>query len=138
LPQPTIFEYPHYAGSAPDSRALSAVFRQVYHRGIYFGGALSGQDDHSRMLGQFFPYTVTDVFGWRVIPENIGNYEPEPYNNNPARLVPDLVRAAEANLVVRDGVASFYFHPYLEASILRELVQGIRGVGYTFVAPSGL
>jgi uncharacterized protein YdaL len=137
--QPAIFEYPHYAGSAADSRALARRFGTVYHRGLYFGGALGGgPDDPSRMLGQFFPYPVTDVFGWRVIPENLGNYEPEPFNNHPARLVPDLLRAAEANLVVRDGVASFYFHPYNDVSVLRDLVQGIRLQGYTFVGPHAL
>lgn len=136
---PTIFEYPHYAGSAADSRALAQRFGTVYHRGLYFGGALTGGPDvPAHMLGQFFPYPVTDVFGWRVIPENIGNFEPEPFNNHPARLVPDLLRTAEANLVVRDGVASFYFHPYHDVSLLRELVQGIRARGYTFVSPHAL
>jgi uncharacterized protein YdaL len=136
---PTIFEYPHYAGSAADSRALAQRFGTVYHRGLYFGGGLTGGPDvPGHMLGQFFPYPVTDVFGWRVIPENIGNYEPEPFNNHPARLVPDLLRTAEANLVVRDGFASFYFHPYHGVSLLRELVQGIRARGYTFVSPNAL
>jgi uncharacterized protein YdaL len=141
LPAPTIFEFPHYAGSAVDSRALRSLYDRVYHRGLYFNGALTGGPEEtspSRMMGQFFPYPVTDVFGWRVIPENLGNYEPEPFNNHPARLVPDLVRTAESNLVVRDGVASFYFHPYFDAAVLRELVQGIRAAGYTFIAPTEL
>ena len=27
------------------------------------------------MMGQFFPYPVRDVYGWRVMPENLGNIE---------------------------------------------------------------
>jgi hypothetical protein len=81
---------------------------------------------------------VTDVYGWKVIPENIGNYEPVAYNNHPARLPADLVRAARANLAVRDGVASFYFHPYYPISNLRSIVSGVKSAGYTFVSPSSL
>ncbi|AGP35385.1 hypothetical protein SCE1572_13145 [Sorangium cellulosum So0157-2] len=139
LPAPTIFEYPHYAGSAVDSRAIAQRFPTAYHRGLYFGGALGGgADDHSRMLGQFFPYLVRDTYGWQVIPENLGSYEPEPYNHHPARLPADLIASARANLVVRDGVASFYFHPFLELDALREIVQGIKAAGYTFVSPRDL
>ena len=35
---------------------------------------------------------------------------------------------------MRDGFASFYFHPWFDPSILRDLVTGIRGVGYEFVS----
>jgi hypothetical protein len=31
-------------------------------------------------IGQFFPYTVRDVYGSTIIPENIGHIEPEPFN----------------------------------------------------------
>jgi uncharacterized protein YdaL len=139
LPTPRIFEFPHYAGSGVDARAIRSTFSTAYHRGLYFRGALTGgPDDTSRIFGQFFPYTVTDVYGWKVIPENIGNYEPVAYNNHPARLPADLVRAARANLAVRDGVASFYFHPYYPISNLRSIVSGVKSAGYTFVSPSSL
>ena len=129
----------HYAGPAADSRALATQFPMAYHRGLYFSGSLGASpDDTRRMLGQFYPYPVTDVFGWRVIPENIGNFEPVPFNNHPARTVGDLIRTAEANLVVRDGFASFYFHPYHEVSVLRDIVDGVRAAGYTFVGPQDL
>ena len=41
-------------------------------------------------------------------------------------------------MVVRDGVASFYFHPYHDIAVLREIVEGIRAAGYTFVGPTDL
>jgi hypothetical protein len=40
--------------------------------------------------------------------------------------------------VVRDGFASFYFHPFFDLSMLRETVDGIRALGYTFVSPASL
>lgn len=135
LPVPTIFEFPHYAGSAADYAAVGARFAARYERSLYFGGLLTGGAvDYSRLVGQFFPYAVTDVYGTRVIPENLGSYSPEPYNNHPPRLPADLVRAAEMNLVVRDGVASFFYHPYFGLDPLPEIVEGIRALGYVFVA----
>lgn len=139
LPAPSIFEYPHYAGSAEDSWSISDYFPTVYHRGLYFGGLLAGTAvDHARMMGQFFPYVVHDVYGWTVLPENLGNYEPLPFNNHPARLPADLILSAQRNLVIRDGFASFYFHPYLELAKLAEIVEGIEAAGYTFVSPAAL
>jgi uncharacterized protein YdaL len=137
LPVPTIFEFPHYAGSAEDYRAVRSRFPARYERGLYFAGTLSGtavRYDHS--AGQFFPYAVTDVYGSKVIPENLGNLIPKGYNNHPSVLPADLVEAAEANLVVRDGVASFFYHPYLGPQRLGEIIDGIKGLGYTFV-PAG-
>jgi hypothetical protein len=66
-------------------------------------------------------------------PENIGNIEPVAYNTHPVRLPADLVASAKRNLVVRDGVASFFYHPYLGTSYLKQSVEGIQGLGYTFV-----
>jgi len=139
LPTPTIFEYPHYAGSPVDSKAIRAKIGTAYHRGLYFGGALGLTPQNlTHMIGQFFPYSVTDVFGWKLKPENLGNYEPEAYNNHPPRLAADLIKTAQNNRVVRDGVASFFFHPYNPISELKTIVQGVRAAGYTFVAANAL
>ena len=139
LGRPKTFEYPHYAGSAVDSRALARMFPNAYHRGLYFAGALgSGRPNPSRSMGQFFPYEVVDVYGWHVIPENLGNYAPESYNRNPTRLPADLIENARANRVVRDGFASFFFHGYYDPAILLEIVRGIRRAGFTFVSPASL
>jgi uncharacterized protein YdaL len=139
LPVPKIWEFPHYAASAADYRAVAAKFSTRYERTLYFGGLLSGGTiDHSRVNGQFFPYVVKDLYGTKVLPENIGNIEPEAYNHHPARLPADLVASARANLVVRDGFASFFYHPYLGMAYLRQTVTGIQALGYTFVAPGTL
>jgi uncharacterized protein YdaL len=141
LAQPTIFEPPHYAASALDYKTINGLYGMRYDRGLYFPGALSGaavDNNVGHMVGQFFPYTVRDVYGSTVIPENIGNIEPEPFNQHPAVLPADLVKNAQANLAIRDGVASFFYHPFLGTSYLQETVEGIQSVGYTFVSAAAM
>ncbi len=139
LPRPRIFEFPHYIGSGVDARAISARFKTAYHRGLYFKGALTGlPEDTTHSIGQFFPYPVTDIYGWKVVPENLGNYAPDAINNHPPELTAELIANAHANLVVRDGVASFFFHPRYPLAVLQKIVAGIKQEGYTFVDPSTL
>jgi hypothetical protein len=71
-----------------------------------------------------------------VIPENLGNYEPDPWVGYRAWYVDDILRCADKNLVVRDGFASFYFHPFYDITKLQEIVQGVKAKGYTFVPVS--
>jgi hypothetical protein len=74
----------------------------------------------------------------KVIPENPGNIEPTMFHQYPTHLPSDMIWAAEKTLVVRDGVASFHFHPIFDLSYLRQTVDGIRAPGYTFVSPATL
>lgn len=139
LGRPTIFEFPHYAGSAIDYAVVASKVGPRYDRGLYFNGVLSGGAvDHSRMAGQFFPYAVRDVYGSNVVPENLGNVELEEFNHNPPRFPADILASARRNLVVRDGVASFFFHPFLGLTYLRQIVEGMQSMGYTFVPASTL
>ena len=73
-----------------------------------------------------------------MLPENIGNVEPEAFNNHPARFPADLIDSARRNLVVRDGSASFFYHPYLGTSYLQQVVEGVQALGYTFVPASAM
>lgn len=121
------WEFPHYAASALDSRIAATNFPFSMNRVLYF-------DDAGHVAGQFFPYVINrDLYGQKLIPENIGNIEPEPWANYPARLPADLIRSARKNLVVRDGWASGYFHPFYNLNYLRETVRGIQALGYTYV-----
>lgn len=139
LPRPKIFEFPHYAASAASYQAASAEFATRWERALYFPGALTGQTpSYSTMFGQLFPYPVRDVYGARVLPENLGNIEPDWFYIFPPRFPEDIINAAEKNLVVRDGVAGFYFHPFFDLDYLRDTVDGVRGLGYTFVNPTSL
>jgi uncharacterized protein YdaL len=139
LPKPALWTTPHYAGSAADYKVFSANFNARLERSLYFAGTLGGASaDPDRFIGQFFPYVVKDVYGTKVLPENIGNYEPEAFNNHPARLPADLIASARANLAVRDGFASFFYHPYHPVQPLKDTIDGIRALGYTFVSPAAL
>jgi uncharacterized protein YdaL len=139
LAVPRVFEFPHYAASATDYRVANSLFGIRYDRGLYFPGVLSGGAvDHSRLAGQFFPYPVRDAYGSAIVPENIGNVEPAAFNNHPARLPADLIASARRNLVVRDGVASFFYHPYLGTAHLKQVVEGVQGLGYRFVPASSV
>jgi uncharacterized protein YdaL len=139
LGTPKTFEFPHYAASAVDYAAANTLYAQRYDRGLYFPGVLTGaKPDYTKQFGQFFPYTVRDVYGTVVVPENIGNVEPEPFNNHPPRLPADILASSNRNLAVRDGVASFFYHPYLGTSYLQTLVTGIKAQGYTFVTGASM
>lgn len=138
LPAPTIFETPHYSASSPGYTGFGQVYRTRYERELLFSGQLTGKPTNAHVFGQFFPYTVHDVYGGTVLPENLGNYEPTMFNNNPPRLPADIVANATANLVVTQGVASFFFHPDYPLGDLKAIVSGIKGLGYTFVPASSL
>ncbi|MEA2475945.1 MAG: hypothetical protein QOC87_144, partial [Actinomycetota bacterium] len=58
--------------------------------------------------------------------------------NNPPRSPQDMIDTARRDLVVRDGFASFFFHPYYDINALKQTVQGIKALGYTFVSPTSL
>jgi uncharacterized protein YdaL len=139
LPKPALWTTPHYAASATDYKVFGSNFSARLERSLYFSGTLRGTSaGPNTFLGQFFPYVVKDVYGTKVLPENIGNYEPEAYNNHPARQPADLIASAKANLAVRDGFASFFYHPYYPTQPLKETVDGIKALGYTFVSPTSL
>lgn len=136
---PAIFTVPHYAASAPDYAVFNSAFAERWDRGLYFTGLLTGAPiNYSQNVGQFFPYTVRDVYGTKVLPENCGDISPTPWEIFPARTPADIINCAKANLVVRDGVAAFTFHPYLDLSYLQQTVAGLQSEGYTFVSPSSL
>ncbi len=139
LPAPFAWEFPHYAGSAVDSRAIQKFFAKSYQRPLFFGGALTGGPDNlTHEIGMFYPYKIHDVYGFENIPEDLGSYEPLPANNNPAWLVSDILNASNLNLVVRDGIGSFYFHAYYPLTDLQQIVEGLLAQGYTFVAADTL
>ena len=89
--------------------------------------------DPARYASQFFPYPVRDVYGASVIPETLGNVDAQGFNQHHARQPEDILASAKRQLVVRDGVASFFYHPFLGLKHLPALVEGIQALGYTFV-----
>jgi uncharacterized protein YdaL len=149
---PVAWEAPHYHGSAISSRAAASVFTTTYQRVVYFTAdkpnfnAATGKDFG---VGQIFPYVIKkDYYGQRVLPESLGNIEYDIRTIDPTSNYnytwQDIVTNAEYGKTVRDGYASFFFHPFwLEPELgvpgfadFQKLVDGITALGYTWIAPS--
>ena len=138
---------PHYAASALDYVVFSDYFSLTIQRAIYFEGTgdvtgVPGQGQRwrdqfvsdGRFGGQLFPYVIQqDIYGQKIVPENLGNVDLPILNGAAARQPADMIRIAHKNRVVRDGWASGFFHPFLDVALLQELVRGIKAEGYTFV-----
>ena len=133
------WETPHYAASAVDYQAFASKFPLTIQRVIYFdlkipASGFKGDGDPTYFGGQFFPYVINrDLYGQKVLPENLGSYEPDPWEGYRMWLVADILRCAEKNTAMRDAWASFYFHPFYDIENLQQIVEGIQAMGYTFV-----
>jgi len=139
LTEPTIFETPHYAASVNAYRAMDEEYGTRYERGEYFAKVLHDEpSDDLTSVTQAFPYTVQDIYGSKVIPENLENVSIVEQNGNEKRPPSTIIAGAEAHLVVRESTASFFFHPFLDIDLLKETVTGIKDLGYTFVPATEL
>ena len=149
---PVAWEAPHYHASALASKAAATVFKNTYQRVVYFTAdkpnfkAAVGKDFG---VGQIFPYVIKkDYYGQRVIPESLGNLEYDIRAIDPTSNYnytwQDIYTNAQYALTVRDGYASFFFHPFwLEPELnvpgmedFRKVIEGITQLGFTWVAPS--
>ncbi|MCE7002141.1 polysaccharide deacetylase family protein [Kibdelosporangium philippinense] len=144
LEVPEIFEFPHYAGSAIDYTVVNDRFAARYDNGLYAAGWCrngdcgSGIPDYSRIYGQSFPFLVRDIYGSVVIPESLGYVDLTESDDHRNGLPAQILATARRVAVVRDGVASFFYHPYLGTSRLGEVVDGIEEMGFTFTSPADL
>ncbi|MBU6401200.1 MAG: polysaccharide deacetylase family protein, partial [Verrucomicrobia bacterium] len=116
---PVAFETPHYAASWEHYGSLATVFSHCYDRRL-----LSEADETQ----QYFPYPTTDLLGEGIIPENLG-YVPE--EKPDAQPIIDAARRLEA---VRDPVASFFFHPFMPARYLEQILASLQADGYRFIS----
>jgi len=133
---PGISTFPAYSASVPDYQAEARTFAARAERTLYFPGVLTNQTiDYTRPAGQYVPYSVHDAYGSKVLPDTLGGIDPTVYNNIPPRLPADIIADAQRTLVVRDGVASFFYNPEDPLSYLQQTVQGLQDLGYQFVSP---
>lgn len=122
------FEAPHYLASDTDYRAIAALYPVTWARVVYY-------PSESRSIGQFYPYPVVDAYGQKVLPESLGNIEPDDFFGYARSYPADLIRRASKLKVVRDGYASFFYHPALGPGLLDEVVDGLQRLGYRFAKP---
>lgn len=125
---PFAFEAPHYVASDTDYRAIAKLYPVNWARVVYY-------PSESRSIGQFYPYPVVDAYGQTVVPESVGNIEVDDFFGYAQSYPSDIIRRASKLRVVRDGYASFFYHPALGPEMLDEVVGGLQGLGYRFVAP---
>ena len=139
LPTPEIFETPHYSATREAYYGIGEHYPVRYERELLYAGTLTNtQAGPHDYYGQFFPYAVNDPYGTHVLPENLGNFEPNEINQHPPRLAQEVIDAAKLNLVNTHATASFFFHPYYPLAELKKIVTGIKAEGYTFVPASEL
>jgi uncharacterized protein YdaL len=116
---PVAFEVPHYGASPIDYKILGQAFSLFYDRPMVVN------DDTT---AQMVPYPIVDQYGRHIVPETLGylaEEDPDPQK---------IVLEARKLRVVRDGIASFYFHPFLKQELLQQIVMGISGLGYHFIS----
>ncbi len=122
---PLVWETPHYSASTLDYGVFGEHFSTAMEQRLVIDNL-----DYS----QYFPYVIKrDMYGERILPENLGYI---PLESSPAREqehVDDLLSYAKTNLAVRDGYVAAFFHPFVKIEYLARLVDGIRALGYTFV-----
>lgn len=148
---PVAWTTPHYHASPLSSRAVPQVFPTTYQRVVYFTSDTPVLDAQlparDFAAWQFFPYVIhRDHYGQRVIPENLGNvqYMVDGTVTSAALgyTADDVILNARYARVVRDGYASFFFHPFLLDARgvdgwqeLTNAVEGITKLGFVWTSP---
>jgi uncharacterized protein YdaL len=122
---PLVWETPHYSASALDYSIFAEHFSTVVEQRL----VLDRLDQ-----SQYFPYLIyQDMYDQRIYPENLG-YIPFDSDEKKSREAVDrLISYAKVNLSVRDGFASAFFHPFLDPDLLKQLIDGLQKLGYTFI-----
>lgn len=122
---PLVWETPHYSASSLDYSVFAEHFTTAVEQRL----VLERLDE-----SQFFPYIIfRDMYNQKIYPENLGYIPQDPDIDKERESVDRLISFAKANLSVRDGFASAFFHPFLEPELLERLVDGIEGLGYKFI-----
>ncbi|CAN7554223.1 DUF2334 domain-containing protein [Trinickia sp. LjRoot230] len=141
---------PQYQESPLAAAAVAAQFPTTFQRAVYYTATNphlgTGAANQDFSAGQFFPYIINkDYYGQRIIPENLGSIQYNICNVDQFSCIAytwqQVLANAQYALLVRDGFASFFFHPYwLEPSLrlpalsdFKSLVTGVTNLGYKWV-----
>jgi len=122
---PIAWETPHYMASVTFLGVISKFFSTAVEQRMVI-------DDFD--YGQYFPYIINkDIYGQKIYPENLGYVPLKPNIEDSKAVVQTLIRNTDGIKQVRDGVACGFFHPFLDLSMLKTLVDGISAKGFTFI-----
>jgi len=115
---PLVWETPHYAAPQEFYSVISRIFSLAMER---------RQAINKRGTDQYLPYILlSDRYGQTLVPENLGYV---PLENPDPHLI---LKPADHLKVVRDGVASFFFHPFVDINALKTIVRGLQKHGFHF------
>lgn len=122
---PLLWETPHYTASI-----------QFYETiGKYFSTAMETRltvEDFD--CGQYFPYILyKDIYGQKIYPEDLGYVPLDASMEVEENYIKTLLNGAKTTMGVRDGFASCFFHPFINLDLLKELVDGMEALGYTYM-----
>ncbi|MCX6138407.1 MAG: DUF2334 domain-containing protein [Ignavibacteriales bacterium] len=122
---PLVWETPHYTASFTLYKTAAKYFSAACEQRL----AIEDAD-----FSQFFPYIIKkDLFGQTIFPENLGYIPLNPNFEESRGYVQTILRNAKTMLRVRDGIATCFFHPFLNLDLLRELADGLQSLGFTFI-----
>ncbi|MBN2346063.1 MAG: polysaccharide deacetylase family protein, partial [Candidatus Aminicenantes bacterium] len=114
---PIAWETPHYAAGQQDYRVIGGFFDTFFDR------PMMADIPDSQILAPF-PFHLPEL-GVQVVPENLGYIS---FNNRERDLAAMLDNLDNMG-IVRDGLAAFFFHPFLPLEDLQHLVREIRSRG---------
>jgi hypothetical protein len=122
---PLLWETPHYAASIATYQVVSKYFSTSIER---------RQVANDSDAGQFFPYLINkDTYGQKIYPEDLGYLPTFQQKDSFELYIQNIIENAKSILNVRDGFASFYFHSHLNPDYLKQIVEGISNLGFSFV-----
>jgi uncharacterized protein YdaL len=123
---PLVWETPHYCASVSDYKVISKYFSTVVERRLV-------NNDYD--FGQFYPYVIhKDIYGETIYPEDLGYIPLLDSRDSSEMYVHQMIsNAQDIYRDVRDGYASFFFHPFLKLDYLKEIVDKISKLGFSFV-----
>jgi uncharacterized protein YdaL len=122
---PLVWETPHYTASFTLYKTIAKYFSTACEQ------RLSMEDAD---FSQYFPYIIKkDLFGQKIYPENLGYVPLNPDKAASRASVDELLKNAKAQLYIRDGIATAFFHAFLDLDLLKRLADGLEELGYSFL-----
>ena len=122
---PLLWETPHYTGSFKTYKTVAKYFSTAVEQ------RLAIEDIY---YGQYYPYIIyKDLFGQKIYPENLGYIQMNTNHQQNEEYVEGIIGKAKVIMNVRDGFASCFFHPFLDLSLLEDLVSGITDLGFSYI-----
>lgn len=130
---------PHYLGSDVAYQQFGRLYPFALDRAIFF---TTDADGTLRNVELNSPFIYRDTFGVKRVPETVGyidpfGFAPEGVVLQPPTYPSDVIERARALKVVRNSWAGCYFHWYLNPAYLKDMIQGIQGLGFEFVPIHG-